>query len=98
MIDQNRVMRCRNDGCMIPLVSEHRHGPKPMVRFFWCPWCQELFALVEENEFARRFAASFDFDQKEKRFTLWKSGDSPRDAEFAQEVISEVTFSPFNNG
>jgi hypothetical protein len=96
MSEQKQTMRCPNDSCVIPLVAELRRRPKPLVRFFWCRWCQELFAFVGENEIGGRFAASFAFDEKTNRFTLWKQVAS-QDAEVALEVIADVTFSPGPN-
>lgn len=86
--------RCRNDSSRIPLVGEHRRWPKPLVRFYWCPSCEELFALVGENELGGRFAASFAFERVGGRFVLWKTGLYPTDVAVVEEVLPDLRFTP----
>jgi hypothetical protein len=92
MNDKERVALCRNDNSWIPLVGEHQRWPESVVRFFWCPTCSELFAFVGGNEFGDRFAASFAYDNEQRRFVVWKRGDSPKDVESAEGSVSQVTF------
>lgn len=82
--------RCPNDRTVIAQVAQHRHWPQPLVRFYWCPYCEELFAFVGENELGGRFAVSFVPDQEA---TGWQAGrvvGSERDAQAAIAAVRHI--------
>lgn len=89
-----QARHCPNDGCVIPMVAELRNWPSPLVRFFWCHWCQELFAIVGENELGGRLTASFSYDREKATFAAWKTFGDARDVGLVQEVMAKMTFTP----
>jgi hypothetical protein len=94
MAGPRRSRLCPNDAARIPLVAEHRDWPSPAVRFFWCPWCAELFAFVGENELGGRFAGSFAYDRARRQFVPWKTGREPRDVGLAEAALPRLVFTP----
>ena len=80
--------RCPNDGRMIPQVGQHRDWPQPLVRFYWCRPCEELFAFVGENEFGGRFAVSFTPDRESGGWWVEKVADSERDVQLASQTFT----------
>jgi hypothetical protein len=85
------MIRCRNDACPLSLLAERRRRPWPPVRFYWCVYCVEVYALVGETEAEGRFAGLFTFDLKTRSFTLARRGQNAKDTELARDVVSEVS-------
>lgn len=94
MSEAKRTCRCPKDSARIPLVEEFRNWPGPVVRFYWCHWCKLLFAVVGENDYGGRDAASLAYEQEEKRFVLRGAWGEPKDVELVKEVLAKITFSP----
>jgi hypothetical protein len=89
-----RVFHCRNDACVLPLLAERRRRPWPPVRFYWCVYCVELYAVVGETADEGRHAGLFTYDLKAGCFTLARPGQRARDTELACSLASEVALPP----
>jgi len=88
--------RCPEDAGVIPLVDEFRNWPSPLVvvRFFWCHWCNELFAFGGDNGPGSRLAASFAYDKGKATFVLWEAFGNADDIKLVEEAMLKMTFVP----
>jgi hypothetical protein len=82
--------RCPNDASVIPLVGVHREWPQLVVRFFYCPFCDELFAYVGDSDLGGRYAGSFARERDSHEWRVWKRGDSERDLELATKAVEQI--------
>jgi hypothetical protein len=58
------------------------------VRFYWCGWCQELFAFVGENALGGRGAGSFIRDDSDG--WLHESCGTEEDVALALSAINQI--------
>jgi hypothetical protein len=82
--------RCPNDGGLIPEVGQCRAGMAPLIHFYWCKYCEELFAFVGDRESGSRFAASFSWHQGSGQWRVWKAGASEADVQSAVEAVVQM--------
>jgi hypothetical protein len=88
--------RCLNDGMVISMAGIHCEGTDPVIRFYWCRYCKELFAFAGDNEFGGRYAGSFVQDVSLGGWRLLKSGDLEGDVQLAIAAIRQVGLVPSN--
>jgi hypothetical protein len=50
---------CPNDGCTLPLVAEFPCHERSPVRFYWCGYCNELFAYLRDEHYGWQYVVSF---------------------------------------
>lgn len=77
--------QCPIDAGIIPQVAEI-HVEDKSVRFFWCLFCEDLFAFVGES---RRFAAGFARG-KHAGWWVFHRGSIDREVELAEAAISRL--------
>jgi hypothetical protein len=71
-------------------VREFRQQPGPVVRFYWCRWCEELFAYVGEGERGERYVASLNYNQIGQTWGWWKMEGSTTDVELVREAMAAL--------
>jgi hypothetical protein len=59
---------CPNDGGRIPLVAEISFQGGAPVRYYWCRFCQELFAYLRDPHYGWRCVVSFRFDENRQAY------------------------------
>ena len=89
MIQYDHI-RCPNDAGRIPQVGQHCERPGLLVRFFWCRYCEELFAVVGEDGSGVRVAASFSKDRQTGEWAIWKTLGNERDVEAATVALPHL--------
>ena len=79
------LFRCPMDGCLIPQVAEVCVGSEK-VSFFWCKWCEELFAALGEPD---RDAADFAKDDQ-GGWRVFRALGSESDVQLAMAAAAQV--------
>jgi len=82
------TINCPNDNGPIPLV-EKSPDSYSIIRWYWCQYCGELFAFLEEDS-----VASFRFDNDSATFVLWKESGPAKDVELTQKALAKLSFVP----
>lgn len=57
--DSPEYTPCPMDAGPIPLVGEHRVKSQPLIRFYYCRFCEQLFAFTAHRRIGDGLVASF---------------------------------------
>ena len=87
--DLINTCHCPKDGCVIPIVAEYGSLQDSRLRFSWCPWCQELYAWLDDARGGRdvgAFARPGDLGG----WRLAESRGSKQDSELVVRAITAI--------
>lgn len=87
---------CPMDAGPIPLIGEHRTKAQPLIRFYYCRFCDQVFAFTVHRWTGEGLVASFRRQPPGGKWELLaRSGAEPL-IEIAQAAI--VTLRPNSDG
>ena len=80
---------CPNDGGKIPLIAESPCHEGSPVRFYWCGYCEELFAYLKDEFYGWQYISSFSHD-KTDGYKPWKTFIKTPFAEVIRECAASL--------
>jgi hypothetical protein len=87
--------QCRpSDGTRTPLVGEAPYDERSPARFYWCKWCQEVFAYLRDPDYGWRVVAAFAYDRPARCYVLRGSSPPGLDLERLGKAVASLAALP----
>lgn len=84
------------DSGPIPLIGEHRSQSQPLIRFYYCRFCNQVFAFTADRRTGERLVASFSRQTPGGNWELLERSGAEPLIELAQAAIA--TLKPNSDG
>lgn len=84
------------DGGSIPLIGEHRTESQPLIRFYFCRFCNQAFAFTAHHRIGDGLVASFSREETGGKWKLLAGSGAEPLIKIAQAALE--TLRPNSDG